>query len=65
MLPWVSGLRTPEQTGDSSAALRMTVGPIIIRETHPSNLCQHVNSEEAGVKVGRTFLSARLAGPVA
>ena len=52
---------TIDQTGDSSTTLRMTVGPIIIRETHPSNLCQQVNSEEADAKVGQTFLSARLA----
>ena len=65
MLPWVSGLGTPEQTGDSSTALRMTCVPIGIVEMYLSFVCLYCYAEEAGVKVGQTFLSARIARPIA
>ena len=55
----VSAFRTIEKTGDSSTTLRMTC--IAIAIVFRSYLRQTCHPEEAGLKVGQTFLSAHVA----
>ena len=57
-------VRTIDQTGDSSTTLRMTCVPITISEMCRSFVCLYCYAEEAGVKVGQTFLSAAFAIPL-
>ena len=53
-------LEDNREDGDSSPSLRMTCSAISIGETCPSGLGTNCHPEERFVKVGRTFLPARL-----
>ena len=59
--PGVGRMDSPED-GRFFASLRMTGLPNSIREKRPLHVGKYRHAEEAGVKVGQTFLSAHVIG---
>ena len=57
----VSAFRTIEKTGDSSTTLRMTCCSTTLSQMYPTHVRLNCHPEEAGLKVGQTFLSAHIA----